>query len=147
MNENEIMVPRGSSKEAVKTRERIIHDFYQEWRHSHEEQALYNINLGEFINIRQISMIETIEHAAKSYLSTLAVLQLEAILTNASYVTTIANDAKSKNQKKFEKMILMRYHCPGIGQVKLTVGVKRRTHDKIQYCITALDPDTKKAPM
>ena len=31
------------------------------------------------------------------------------------------------------------YDCPGIGTVKLTVGVRKVTHEKIQYCITALD--------
>ena len=36
-------------------------------------------------------------------------------------------------------MLIMQYHCPGIGTVKMTVGVKRKTHEKVQYCITALD--------
>lgn len=27
----------------------------------------------------------------------------------------------------------------GIGVVKMTVGVRRRTHEKVQYCITALE--------
>ena len=26
----------------------------------------------------------------------------------------------------------------GIGLIKMTVGVRRRTHEKVQYCITAL---------
>ena len=43
------------------------------------------------------------------------------------------------NQKPFEKMIIMKYDCVGIGVVKMTVGVRRRTHEKGQYCITALD--------
>lgn len=42
-------------------------------------------------------------------------------------------------QKPFEKMIIMRYDCVGIGVVKMTVGVRRRTHEKVQYCITALE--------
>ena len=42
------------------------------------------------------------------------------------------------NQKGFEKMIIMKYDCVGIGMVKVTVGVKRRTHEKVQYCITAM---------
>ena len=28
-----------------------------------------------------------------------------------------------------------------LGLVKLTVGVARRTHDKVQYCITALQSE------
>ena len=43
------------------------------------------------------------------------------------------------NQKPFEKMIIMKYDCVGIGVVKMTVGVRRRTHEKVQYCITALE--------
>ena len=32
----------------------------------------------------------------------------------------------------------MRYDCVGIGVIKMTVGVRRRTHEKVQYCITAI---------
>ena len=137
MENEDIIVPRGDGKDAVKERERIIKDFYKSWRSTHEGQKMYNIHLKEFINIRQVSVIETVEHAAKSYLSTLAVLQLDAILTNASKVRTVKADKSSKNQQRFDKMIVMHYRCPGIGLIKLTVGVARRSHDKVQYCITA----------
>lgn len=147
MDTKEIVVPRGNGKEAVKERERIIHDYYQQWRKNHEDQKLFNLNLKEYINIRQVSMIETVEHASKSYLSTLAVLQLDAILTNARKVKVVPKDKKSRNQEKFDSMILMEYVCPGIGLIKLTVGVMRRTHEKVQYCITAIEPDTRKAPL
>lgn len=30
--------------------------------------------------------------------------------------------------------------CPGIGEVQLIVGVRKRDKTKIQYCITALTP-------
>ena len=101
---------------------------------------MYNIHLKEFINIRQVSVVETVEHASKNYLSTLAVLQLDAILTNAKLIRTVPKDGKSKNQEKFDKMMVMEFYSPGIGRVKLTVGVTRRTHDKVQYCITSLEP-------
>ena len=29
--------------------------------------------------------------------------------------------------------------CPGVGRVKMTVGVKRSDQKKVQYCITAID--------
>ena len=32
----------------------------------------------------------------------------------------------------------MKYDCVGIGIIKMTVDVRRRTHEKVQYCITAL---------
>ena len=37
-------------------------------------------------------------------------------------------------------MIGMEYSCPGIGVVKLLVGVRKRDKTKIQYCITAMNP-------
>lgn len=141
MENNQIIVPRGDGKEAVKERERIIRDFYHTWRTSHEGQKMYNLHLKEYINIRQISLIETVEHAAKTYLSTLAVLQLDAILTNARKVKVVPKDKNTKNQSRFDRMIIMQYACPGIGLVKLTVGVARRTHEKVQYCITALESE------
>ena len=48
-------------------------------------------------------------------------------------------ELRSAHQKPFEKMIIMKYDCVGIGVVKMTVGVRRRTHEKVQYCITALE--------
>lgn len=65
-------------------------------------------------------------------------LQLDAILTNARRIATLRAKA-SGNQKQFEKMIIMQYECVGIGVVKMTVGIRRRTQEKVQYCITALD--------
>ena len=35
-------------------------------------------------------------------------------------------------------MIVMEYEATFIGKVRMTVGVKRRTHEKVQYCITAI---------
>ena len=43
-------------------------------------------------------------------------------------------------RNKFEKMLGMEYFCPGIGNVRLMVGVRLRDKTKIQYCITALTP-------
>jgi hypothetical protein len=66
------------------------------------------------------------------------VLQLDAILTGAKKVAVVKSKANA-NQKQFEKMIVMSYECVGIGVVKMMVGVKRRSHEKVQYCITALE--------
>ena len=43
-----------------------------------------------------------------------------------------------KNQQPFERMLIMEYKLVGIGTVKMTVGVRRRTQEKVQYCITAI---------
>ena len=42
------------------------------------------------------------------------------------------------DQKPFEKMMIMEYELNGIGKVKMTVGIRRRTKEKVQYCITAI---------
>ena len=98
----------------------------------------YNLSLKEFINIRFVSITETCTHASRNYLSTLAVLQLDDILTNAKKVAIIPAK-KNANQKSFDKMIMMEYNCTGIGIIKMTLGIRRGSHEKIQYCITALE--------
>ena len=85
-----------------------------------------------------VSIVETSEHAAKSYLSTLAVLQLDSILTGARKVSIKKSKPGNANQKPFERIMIMEYELFGIGKVKMTVGVRRRTQEKVQYCITAI---------
>lgn len=36
------------------------------------------------------------------------------------------------------RILHMEYELIGIGTVKMTVGVRRSTHEKVQYCITAI---------
>ena len=81
------MIPEGHTIEDIKKREQIIRDFYREWKEKNPSQRKYNLSLKEYINIRMVSIVETSEHAAKSYLSTLAVLQLDSILTGARKVS------------------------------------------------------------
>ena len=133
-----IIIPKGNSVEEIKQREKIIRDFYRKWKEDNPSQRRYNLSLKEFINIRMVSIIETSEHAAKSYLSTLAVLQLDAILVGAKKVSISKIKQGNKNQEPFERMMIMEYEFIGIGKVKMTVGIRRRTKEKIQYCITAI---------
>ena len=72
-------IPEDNSIASIKIREQIIRDFYRGWK----ERKKFNLSLKEYINIRMVSIVETSEHAAKNYLSTLAVLQLDAILIGA----------------------------------------------------------------
>lgn len=131
-------VPMGDSPDDRKVRREIISSFYHKWKQQNPTLQKYNLSLNEFINIRFVSITETCTHASRSYRSTLAVLQLDAVLTNAIKVS-IMKVKPNSNQKPFEKMIVMQYECVGIGMVKMTVGVRRRTHEKVQYCITALE--------
>lgn len=130
-------IPVGDSVEDIENRRRIISQFYHDWKLRNPSLKKFNLSLNEDINIRFVSITETCTHASRTYLSTLAVLQLDAILTNAKVVSTVCSKDNG-NQKPFEKMIIMRYDCVGIGVIKMTVGVRRRTHEKVQYCITAL---------
>ena len=137
MNSN-ITIPQGNSSEEIKQREKIIRDFYHKWKVDNPSQCRYNLSLKDYINIRMVSIIETSEHAAKSYLSTIAVLQLDAILIGAKKVSISKIKEGNKNQKPFERIMIMEYELIGIGKVKMTVGIRRRTHEKVQYCITAI---------
>lgn len=131
-------IPQGKEPADLETRRQIISQFYREWKEKNPTLRKYNFSLKDYINIRFVSITETCTHASRSYLSTLAVLQLDAILTNAKRVSTMRAKANG-NQKPFEKMILMQYEIVGIGLVKMTVGVRRRSHEKVQYCITAFE--------
>ncbi len=131
-------IPTGNSSEDIVTRRKIIANFYREWKIANPSLRQFNFSLNEYINIRFVSITETCTHASRTYLSTLAVLQLDAILTYARKTGDVPTKPNG-NQKPFEKMIVMHYQCPGIGMVKMTVGVRRGKHEKVQYCITAIE--------
>lgn len=131
-------VPVGTSSDDVEKRRQIISKFYHNWKLQNPSLRRFNLSLNEYINIRFVSITETCTHASRNYLSTLAVLQLDAILAGAKLVSNVSSK-NNGNQKPFEKMLIMKYDCVGIGVVKMTVGVRRRTHEKVQYCITALE--------
>ena len=126
-----IEIPTGESKEDFKTRKEIIWQFYQDWKKKNPSQKRYNLDL-------KVSIDETSHQAAKSYLSTLAVLQLDSILTMAKKYRMVKAKPNNKNQKQFNKLLWMKYDLPGVGEVKLIVGIVRRTKDKVQYCITVI---------
>lgn len=131
-------IPRGDTPEEIKKRTDLIWKFYQEWKRDNPTQRVYNNKLKDYINVRQISIDETARHAAKKYLSTLAVLQLDAILACARLIKTVKPENRA-NQKQFKAMLVMQYDCQGLGRVKLLVGIRHKTMLKIQYCITALE--------
>ena len=135
------MIPEGNTIQDIKAREKIIRDFYRNWKLKNPSQRKFNLNLKEYINIRMVSIVETSEHAAKSYLSTLAVLQLDSILTGAKKVSIKKTKKNNTNQKPFERIMIMEYELTEIGRIKMTVGVRRRTLEKVQYCITAISSE------
>ena len=140
MNNNETLtIPTGTNREDIKERERIISDVYRRWYEANPTKAVFNTNLNDYINVRFLSINETMRHAAKTFLSTLAVLQLDLILKNAYQVgESCPPKAGVNNQKVFSEIIVMECPLVGIGIAKLTVGVKKKSGMKIQYCITAI---------
>ena len=136
---NPIEIPTGDGKDDIKIREEIISEVYRKWYENNPSKSVYNADLKDEINVRFLSVNETIHHASKSYLSTLAVLQLDLILRNAHKIgKPVKVKPEVKNQSDFSKMIIMECPLIGIGIAKLTVGVKKKSGMKIQYCITAL---------
>ena len=94
----DVDIPSGDTPEDVVKRRNIISNFYREWKLKNPLQRRFNLYLKEYINIRFVSITETCTHASRSYLSTLAVLQLDAILTGAKKVITVPAK-KNQNQK------------------------------------------------
>ena len=137
----EDVIPTGDTVEDRRRRKDIIYSFYQQWKTVNPSQKRFNIALKENINIRAVSLDETASQASLTYLSTVAVLQLDAILTNAWPVKQVPTKSNSKNQRPFESILIMEYVCQGIGRVKMTVGIKRSDKTKVQYCITAIDAE------
>ena len=132
-------IPKGRTKDEIKAREKLIKDFYSQWISEHPEKKIWNNNLGAFIHVKFLSINETYEKAARNYESTLAVFRLTEILENAVKISEKATNRKTRNQKQFEKLIVLKY-----GEAKLTVGFQRSTQEMVQYCITVpQDPNSK----
>ena len=136
-------IPTGDSPEDKRARHKLILSFYHQWKRRNPEAKRYNFSLKDDINIKNVSLTETAGHASLTYLSTLAVLQLDAILTNAVFIEKVHANQEKQNQNKFESMLRMEYRCVGIGLIKLLVGVKRSDKTKVQYCITVIEADEK----
>jgi hypothetical protein len=124
-------IPKGRTKEEIKAREKLIKEFYAQWIAEHPDKRILNIALGKYICVKFLSINETYEKAARSYESTLAVLRLTEILQNATFVAELLAKQNTRNQKQFEKLLVMQYE-----NIKLTVGLQRSNQDLVQYCIT-----------
>jgi hypothetical protein len=124
-------IPTGRTKEDIKVREQLIKDFYAQWIAEHPDKKVLNVALEKFINVKFLSINETYEKASRSYESTLAVFRLTEILQNATFVEELPAKRNTRNQKQFEKLLVMRYK-----NIKLTVGLQRSNQDIVQYCIT-----------
>ena len=132
----------GDTLEDKKARKKFIKEFYKVWGTLNPTKQIFNKSLNENIIVKHISVEETSGQASIKYKSTLAILFLSEILENATKKGIPRNaDPVKDNQKRFEKIIIMEYLKSEFGKVKLTVGVKRGTKEKVQYCITAIEND------
>lgn len=124
-------IPIGNSKEEMKLRERIIKDFYARWIEQNPSKEVWNDNLSAFIHVKFASINETFAKAARSYESTCAVFHLTEILQSAVKQSESC-PKQNKNQRVYEKMILMR----AMENVKLMVGLQKSNQEYVQYSIT-----------
>lgn len=129
-------IPMGNSPEEKEMRREIVHKFVQDWRYSHPGEVIINKDLQEPIKVDHLSLREACSHSPRSYKSTKALLQLETIVAEAKKLGESLTKQEDSSQKSFEKMIIMVHKIEGLGLIKLTIGVKRKTHEKLEYGIT-----------
>ena len=126
-------IPRGNSREEIKTRKRIIKNFYADWISEHPDKKVWNKSLNAFIYIKYASINETEGHAAISYESTLAVFHLTEILSHATIAEKWTPKYKDKNQKPYSRLILLRWKS-----YRLIVGLQKTTGEYVQYYVGSI---------
>ena len=138
------MIPKGREKADIKTRENVVWAILGKWLSKNPLKRKKNIDLGDYIYLRFDGMQETVNKAARKYTSTMAVCELDFLLTNAIKIG--ADKPQSKRQEKFAEMLIMHVNTPMFlpyfDKVKMLVGVtkQKKNAKKIQYSITAIDP-------
>ena len=53
-------IPRGNSRDEIKTRRQIIKDFYANWIAQHPDKKVWNRSLNAFIHVKFQSINETV---------------------------------------------------------------------------------------
>ena len=114
-------IPRGNNREDIKARRQIIKDFYAGWIAKHPDKKVWNKSLNAYIHVKNDSINETLGHAPRSAEATEAQTHLTEILSEAVYVESRPPKFGDKNQKKFSKMLLLRWN-----NCRVLVG-KRKT--------------------
>lgn len=134
-------IPMGETLEEKNLRREIIHRYVQQWRADHEsDPRIYNEDIKEYIKVNQVFLLESVTHSAHRYQSTKAVLHMEEVMAKATKVSVVKAKDNS-NQKPFKKMMVMRYSSDDFGNVKMMVGVRKRTLEKVEYSITVPSED------
>ncbi len=128
----DIEIPKGNSREDIKTRKQIIGDFYAKWNAEHPDKKVWNDSLRAYIHVKYQSINETKGQASISYESTKAVLRLTELLKKATVGKIKPAKPNDKNQKSFDQMVFL-YHKG----IRLLVGHQASKDEYVQYCITA----------
>jgi len=126
-------IPQGYTREDIKARRQIIKDFYAQWIAAHPEKRVWNKSLKAYIYVKFQSINETAGHAAISYQSTNAVMQLSDVLEKAKLVEKWSPKYNDKNQKPYSKLFLMRWK-----DCRLIVGLQKSTGEYVQYYIGSI---------
>ena len=124
-------IPKGKTRPEIKAREKIIKDFYASWIATHPSKSVWNDSLKAEIKIKGVSYNETVEHAARTYESTLAVLKLTEILSKSVIVSSGPKKQNDNNQKSFSRIVILRYKS-----IRLVVGYQKTKGEYVQYSIT-----------
>jgi len=138
------IIPKGREKAHIKARENIVWAMLGKWLSKNPLKRKKNVDLEDYIYLRFDGMQETVNKAARNYKSTMAVVELDFLLTNANKIGT--NKPKSKRQEKFVEMLIMHVKIPAFlpyfEKVKMLVGVtkQKKNAKKIQYSITTIEP-------
>ena len=104
------IIPKGREKADIKTRENVVWAMLGKWLSKHPFKRKKNADLKDYIYLRFDGMQETVNKAARSYKSTMAVFELDFTLANATKTGT--DKPKSKRQEKFAEMIIMNVNTP-----------------------------------
>ena len=132
-------IPKGKTRPEITAREQIIKDFYAKWIAEHPSKSVWNPSLNAEIKVKGLSYNETVEHAARSYESTLAVFKLTDILSKAVMKSSGPRKQDDKNQKSFSHIVIMKYK-----KIRLVVGFQKSKGEYVQYSITAQKKKGKK---
>jgi len=141
---DDYIIPKGREKDDIKARENIVWAILGKWLSQNPLKRKKNTNLNDYIYLRFDGMQETVNKAARSYKSTMAVFELDFILANAIKIGT--DKPKSKRQEKFIEMIIMNAETPifvpYFSKTKMLVGItkQKKNAKKIQYSISAIEP-------
>jgi len=138
------VISKGREKADIRARENIVWAMLGKWLSKNPLKRKKNADLEDYIYLRFDGMQETVNKAARSYKSTMAVFELDSILANA--IKTDIDKPKSKRQEVFAEMFIMNADTPTFlpyfDKVKMLVRItkQKKNAKKIQYSITAIEP-------